>query len=164
MKLRLERPDDVSAIRALTYAAFAATSFSDGTEGAIPDKLRRDGDLVLSLLAEASGVVIGQVSVSPATVGGAEGWYGIGPIAVAPDRFRQGIGSALIHAAIGWALGRGAAGLVLTGSDEYYPRFGFEAGEVSYLTTPRRYCHRLVLHGPAARGEITFARALQEAG
>ncbi|MEO1798674.1 MAG: N-acetyltransferase [Pseudomonadota bacterium] len=164
MRLRLETPADAAAIRDLTYAAFATTRFSDGTEGAIPEKLRAAGDLALSLVADIDGAVAGQVSVSPAQVGGAPGWYGIGPIAVAPDRFHQGIGSALIHATTGWALGMGAAGLVLTGSDVYYPRFGFESGAVSYLTTPERFCFRFVLNGPAASGEITFAPALQEAG
>ncbi|MEL7301449.1 MAG: N-acetyltransferase [Pseudomonadota bacterium] len=164
MKLRLETRDDIAAIRELTYAAFATTAWSDGTEGAIPEKLRAAGDLALSLVAEIDGVLVGQVCVSPARVGGAAGWYGIGPIAVLPDHHRQGIGSALMHGATGWALGQGAAGLVLTGSDAYYPRFGFESGFVSYLETPPQYCLRLVLHGPPATGEITFAPALQEAG
>ncbi|MEL6914676.1 MAG: N-acetyltransferase [Pseudomonadota bacterium] len=164
MKLRLETRDDIAAIRDVTYAAFATTPWSDGTEGAIPEKLRAAGDLALSLVAELDGEVTGQVCVSPARVGGAPNWYGIGPIAVRPARHRQGIGSALMHASLGWAMGRGAAGLVLTGSNDYYPRFGFESGHVTYLTTPAQYCLRLLLHGPAASGEITFAPALQEAG
>ncbi|MEM6276627.1 MAG: N-acetyltransferase [Pseudomonadota bacterium] len=164
MILRPETPADHVAICDLTYAAFATRDWSDGTEGAIPERLRAAGDLALSLVAEDAGKLVGQVTVSPATVGGAGGWYGIGPIAVAPSRFHQGIGSALLHAVIGWGWAKGAAGLVLTGADTYYPRFGFESGYVTYLATPSKYCHRLVLHGPAATGEITFAPALQEAG
>lgn len=164
MILRPERPEDAARIREITYAAFATRSWSDGAEGGLPDALRADGHLSLSLVAEEDGEVVGQVCLSPAQVGGQDNWYGLGPIAVTPERFHQGIGGALVQGAVDWAKSQGAAGIVLTGSSDYYPRFGFESGAVSYLTTPEQYTMRLVLHGPPAHGEIVFARALQEAG
>ena len=164
MKLRPEEPADISAIRALTAAAFATTSYSDGTEGAILDQLRADGDLALSLVAEDGGRVIGQVSLSPAAVAGKGGWFGLGPVAVVPDRLGEGIGSALITAAIAWARHEAANGVVLTGSDAFYPRFGFRGGgPLTYLDTPVRYVHYLSFTGPDPHGEITFAPALQGA-
>lgn len=118
--------------------------------------MREDGDILLSLVAEIDGEVVGQVTLSEASVGGSEGWIGLGPIAVTPARYHQGIGGAMIRASLDWARERGAAGVVLTGADTYYPRFGFESGEVSYLTTPTRFTMRHVLNGPPASGEIVF--------
>ena len=120
--------------------------------------------MLFSLVAEIEGEVVGQVSLSEASVGRASGWIGLGAIAVTPTRHHQGIGGALVRGALAWARERGAAGVVLTGADTYYPRFGFESGEVSYLTTPARFTMRCVLNGPPASGEIVFAGALQEAG
>ena len=164
MKIRLERPEDISTIGILTNEAFKTVSYGDGTEADIINAMRTDGSLSLSMVAEDADQIRGQVTVSPAKVGGANGWYGIGPIAVDKNHFKQGIGSAMMHATIGWAWGMGASGLVLAGNPDYYLRFGFENDcGLTYLEHAPKYIHRLTLHGPAATGEITFAPALQGA-
>ena len=162
--VRDECPSDIPTIHEITVAAFATKAFGDGTEGDLIDSLRRDGDLTLSLVAEMDGLVVGQVSLSPATVGSAEGWYGLGPVAVAPDHFKQGIGSTLIRTALGRLAEQGAAGVVLAGDPRYYSRFGFvNDGSVQYLDTDAKNVMYRTLNGPTATGAITFAPALHGA-
>ena len=161
MKLRPERPDETQMLRALTEAAFAPMSFSDGTEGQALDQLREDGDLVFSQVVEEGEEVIGHVALSPAQVGGAAGWYGLGPISVREDHQRRGVGSALMTAAIDWAKEQKSHGLVLLGNPAYYSRFGFISDEaLTHLTVPSEYVQALSFSAPA-RGEIVFASALQ---
>ena len=50
----------------------------------------------------------------------------LGPVAVAPERQRQGIGNALMKAAIALATSRAQPVICLLGHASYYPRFGFE--------------------------------------
>ena len=90
------------------------------------EKLRAQGALALSLVAEEEGEVIGYLAVSAARIGTQDGWGLIGPLVVLPSRHRQGIGTALMAEAIRRlrATSRGAA---LVGDPAYYSRFGFRA-------------------------------------
>lgn len=166
--MTLVRPEtsiDVAAIRRITDAAFAETPFSDGSEGRIVDALREAGDLTLSLVAEEAGVVVGHVAFSPVRIGSDHGgWFGLGPIAVRPDRQRQGIGGRLVRTGLGVLTEQRAAGVVLIGDPAYYARFGFKGdGTVSYLDLPAENVLRLVLNGPERSGTITYAPALHGA-
>ena len=51
-----------------------------------------------------------------------------GPLSVHPDYQRQGVGAALVRHSLEQAKALGVAGVALTGSPEYYPRFGFRPG------------------------------------
>lgn len=124
--IRPEQRQDRTAIHALTQAAFLHAPHAAHTEHFIVDALRAAGALHLSLVAEDEGVLVGHVAVSPVCISsGAAGWYGLGPISVAPGRQRQGIGSALMRAALGQLTTAGAGGCVLAGNPHYYGRFGF---------------------------------------
>jgi putative acetyltransferase len=50
---------------------------------------------------------------------------GLGPLGVAPEHQRGGIGQALVHAVLGAADALDEAIVVLWGHPTYYPRFGF---------------------------------------
>ena len=50
---------------------------------------------------------------------------GLAPLAVAPERQRQGIGSLLVRAGIGALRARNCPLVIVLGHPEYYPRFGF---------------------------------------
>lgn len=50
---------------------------------------------------------------------------GLAPMAVAPERQRQGIGSALVRAGLDRCKEPGFGAIVVLGHPEYYPRFGF---------------------------------------
>lgn len=62
-----------------------------------------------------------RVTVSPPVAGVV---LGLAPVAVAPARQNQGVGSALIRRCLA-ALKKRAAAVVLLGHQDYYPRFGF---------------------------------------
>ena len=158
--IREERAGDQSAIFAVTEAAFRDMPFSDGDEADLVDRLRADGDLTLSLVAERDGEIIGHIAFSPVTISdGSRDWFGLGPVSVKPELKRSGIGSALIRRGIAMMEERHQAnGIILLGSNEYYARFGFEHDpELTYPGPPPEYFQRLVLHGPAPRGVVRYS-------
>jgi putative acetyltransferase len=126
VRVRLECPADIAAIHELTRRAFLGKPYSQGDEQDLNDALRNAGALVLSLVAEREGVIVGHVAFSPGvTEDAAGGWYALGPIAVDPDLQRQGIGGRLIAKGMELLMGLGAQGCVLIGDTGYYPRHGF---------------------------------------
>jgi putative acetyltransferase len=126
ISVRFERLSDHAAIRDVTQRAFAPMPFADGDEHDLISKLRDAGVLALSLVADQGGIVIGQVTFTPAfAADGSEGWYTLGPVAVEPSAQHKGVGCQLIEAGLELLRQRGAAGCVLVGNPLYYCRFGF---------------------------------------
>lgn len=161
--IRPEQPSDRTAIFALTEAAFRPMPFSNGSEPHIIDQLRKDGDLSLSLVAEDDERIVGHIAFSPVTItDGAHGWYGLGPVSVEPSLQRQGIGSRLIQRGIADVRQLGGCGIVLLGSTEYYPRFGFEHdAKLVYPGPPAENFQRLVLEGEPPAGTVAYAPAFR---
>lgn len=159
--IRDETAADVETIGDVTERAFRDMPYSQQTEVFIVSALRQAGALSLSLVAEQDGVVIGHIALSPVKMAdGSAGWYGLGPISVTPTRQRQGIGSALMHAALSWLKDTGAAGVVLVGEPAFYERFGFQAGTRLRLPgVPPQYFHVLPLAASEPAGEVTFHQA-----
>jgi putative acetyltransferase len=116
LKIRPETPADVHSIEAVTAAAFLNAPHTSHTEQHIVNALRNAGKLSVSLVAEADGTLIGHIATSPVSIAdGASEWFGLAPIAVAPQRQRQGIGSALVLEALRILRERGASGCVVLG-------------------------------------------------
>lgn len=126
MRIRDETARDIAAIGALVSEAFLSAPHASGTEARIVEMLRDDRALMLSLVAEEAGEVIGHLAASAACIGEAAGWALIGPLAVLPARQREGVGSALMAEALR-RLRPVAPGAVLVGDPGYYRRFGFGA-------------------------------------
>ncbi|WP_028031937.1 GNAT family N-acetyltransferase [Gemmobacter nectariphilus] len=157
MDIRNERPTDGAAIRALTTAAFATAPHSSGTEAAIVDALRTGGALHLSLVADEGGAILGHVAFSPVSLTPqAQGWFGLGPISVAPGHQRSGIGSALIRQGLAALRAQGAAGCVVLGDPRYYGRFGFVVGGLRYPGPPAAYFQALAFDGPVPDGLVSY--------
>ncbi len=164
MTIRPEQPGDERAIHALTDAAFRDMPHADGDEADLVDALRRDGDLALSLVAlNMDQAIVGHIAFSPVTISdGSEGWFGLGPCSVIPTRQRTGIGSGLVEAGRGELRGRGARGVVLVGSPNYYGRFGFEHDPALICNgPPAKYFQRLVLAGVPPTGVVRYAPAFR---
>lgn len=150
MQIRKELPADIPAIYALTLAAFSDATRSGQPEADLNDRLRNNGNLLLSLVAELDGIVVGHVAFSPAwievaeddgrpktedggraqtrlpsSVSGQLPVLALGPIAVRPDMQRHGIGSQLILAGFDLLAAQGHDLIFLLGHTTYYPRFGF---------------------------------------
>jgi len=133
VSIRPEGPHDGDAIRALHSAAFGRPD-----EARLVDALRASSAFLpeLSLVAEEDGRVVGHVLFSPVSLaeGEANGLLGLGPIAVLPERQRQGIGSRLIRVGLERAATLGCRAVVLVGHPDYYPRFGFTTASRFGLT------------------------------
>lgn len=159
--IRLEEPRDHPVIHATTAEAFRDMPFSDGNEPDLIDTLRDDGDLYLSLVAETADRIVGHIAFSPVAIGdGTTGWYGLGPVSVLPELQRRTIGSQLVRRGIADLQERGARGIVLLGSPDYYGRFGFEHDpQLAYPGPPPEYFQRLVLEGAAPTGTVSYAPA-----
>lgn len=126
IRLRPERAGDAQAIEVLTLVAFLHAEHSRHDEQDIIAALRADGALSVSLVAEHEGYVVGYAAASPVTVSdGAQGWYGLGPVAVGPGHQRQGIGGRLVEAVLEQLRAQGANGCVVLGEPGFYRRFGF---------------------------------------
>ena len=158
MEIRPETPSDASAISALVDEAFASAEHSDGTEAAIVERLREAGALTLSLVAVEGGEIVGHVDLSPVTIDGrSAGWLGVGPVAVRPDRQRQGIGDRLMREALIWAGAHGAAGCVVLGEPAYYGRFGFRADpRLFYPGPPPEYFQLLAFGEEVPAGIVGY--------
>jgi putative acetyltransferase len=158
MEIRPERHEDVDAIRAVTISAFKDMPHSSQTEAAIVDALRTAGAMTISLVAIQDGEVVGHVAFSPVILNGeANGWYGLGPVSVRPDRQRTGIGRALIVEGLGRLRSLDAQGCVVLGDPGYYGRFGFVSDPgLRYGDVPPAYLQRMVFRGDAPKGEVAF--------
>lgn len=126
MLIRNETAGDIPAISRLVTEALRMLPQSTGTEAGIVETLRAENALVLSLVAEEEGEVIGYLAASAAHIGTQDGWGLIGPLVVLPSRHHQGVGTTLMAEALRRlrVTNRGAA---LVGDPAYYRRFGFRA-------------------------------------
>jgi putative acetyltransferase len=161
LTIRAERPGDEAAIRRVVEAAFADHPHSEGTEPAIVDRLRADGDLALSLVAEQEGVMVGHAAFSAAILANSEpGWYALGPIGVVPERQGQGIARALLEEGAMRLRTHGARGIVLLGDPDLYARFGFVRGTPLSITGPlASYFQVLPFVAQVPEAQVRFAPA-----
>jgi putative acetyltransferase len=123
MNVRQETEDDITAIHEVEVAAFGQAD-----EANLVDALRRNGKLVISLVAEQQGKIAGHIGFSEMeTEPRLDNCHilGLAPVAVIPSRQKKGIGSALITRGLTIAQDRGYTHVVLLGEPLYYSRFGF---------------------------------------
>ena len=121
--VRPETSGDESAIRDVNLQAFGGPH-----EAVLVEALRRDGLILVSLVAEEHGTVIGHILFSRLFIDGADAAIpalALAPMAVIPERQRQGIGSRLIEAGLTRSREIGERIVLVVGHPHYYPRFGF---------------------------------------
>lgn len=133
MHIRRETAADRPEILALLEEAFP-----EPVEAKLTQQLFASREYLpeFSLLAESErGEILGYVIST-------RGWVaetpalGLGPIAVLPPFERQGVGSALMEATIEAADASGELAIVLLGSTDYYPRFGFVPADSLGIISP----------------------------
>jgi putative acetyltransferase len=120
--IRPEKPEDASDVRQVNELAFGQRAEAD-----LVEKLRQACADSLSLVAEDDAVV-GHILFTPVVIESTERrvvGMGLAPMAVLPDRHRQGIGSQLVKRGLDILRERGCPFVVVVGHPEYYPRFGF---------------------------------------
>jgi putative acetyltransferase len=132
--VRAERPADRVAIRAVNSQAFGRED-----EAGLVEALGDGGYARLSLVAEEGERVVGHLLFSDLpilTSTGTLSALALAPLAVLPDRQRQGIGSRLVREGLRACLAAGHRVVVVLGHADYYPRFGFSARLAESLQAP----------------------------
>jgi putative acetyltransferase len=122
MLIRAEQEKDRAAVHAVNVAAFETSS-----EANLVEALREQAEPIVSLVAEDNGAIVGHIMFSPVSLSGHPDLkvMGLGPMAIAPEHQRKGIGSALVKAGLERCKQLGFVAVVVLGHPEYYPRFGF---------------------------------------
>ena len=122
MRIRPETEADGSAVRAVNEAAFETSVEAD-----LIEVLRGKSSEVISLVADSGDAVVGHILFSRVTL--AEypqlKLMGLGPMAVAPQHQRSGVGSALVREGLAQCRRHAVHAVVVLGHPQYYPRFGF---------------------------------------
>ena len=158
--IRPETPADVPRVRYVNELAFEQPFEAD-----LVDRLRQACPDSLSLVAEDDAVV-GHILFTPVVVDNAARrlvGMGLAPMAVLPDRQRQGIGSQLVRRGLDILRERRCPFVVVVGHPEYYPRFGFEPASTHGLASqwegmPDAAFMVLVLDVPAMAGVAGLAK------
>jgi putative acetyltransferase len=158
--IRSERPDDIEGIREVNREAFRGDEEAD-----LVDRLRDNGDVVLSLVAIEGDRVIGHILFSRLRIGETNA-LALAPMAVKPAHQRRGVGSTLVRRGLASCRTEGETIVVVVGHPEYYPRFGFSADLAKPLDAPFSGLAFMALElQPGAlmnaRGRVTYARAFR---
>jgi putative acetyltransferase len=121
--IRTEIVADHSMIREVNEAAFGGAEEAD-----LIESLRRDGVVLLSLVAAVGSRIVGHILFSRMSIdtpSGAAAAVALAPLAVLPGYQRQGIGGKLIREGLDRLRGLGERYVIVVGHPGYYPRFGF---------------------------------------
>jgi putative acetyltransferase len=132
--IRRECAADIQSIRAVVEAAFGRSGEAD-----LVDALRRADALVLSAVASTGDRIVGHIALSPVTVhseSSVSPALALAPVAVTPDRQRQGIGTALVRWALGECRRLGHEVVIVLGEPAYYHRFGFTPASLFGVACP----------------------------
>lgn len=134
MVIRSERPADAATVRSINEAAFGRPDEAD-----LIDRLRAEGAVLLSLVAERAAQAVGHILFSRMWVdppGLPIPAVALAPMAVRPEHQRQGIGAALIRAGLEDLRTKGEQIVLVLGHPDYYRRFGFSPGKARNLEHP----------------------------
>jgi putative acetyltransferase len=140
--IREARDDDAAAIRAVLVDAFPTPAEADLVEG-----LERDGDVVLSLVHELGGVVVGHVLFSGMAIESDTPVRAaaLAPLAVTSAMQGGGIRTTLVRAAIERLRETGFDVVFVLGQPPYYRRFGFDAALAQAYGSPYAGEHFMAL-------------------
>jgi len=159
--IRDEQPGDIAAIHAVVTAAFGQRAEAD-----LVDRLRADGDTIISLIAVADGRIVGHILFSKLSAPFRA--LALAPVSVLPGHQNAGIGSRLIHAGVERAATDCWQGVFVLGEPDYYGRFGFDPALAAGFASPYAgpYFMALTLNGdlPVKVGKLGHAPAFAALG
>lgn len=167
MIIRNAIPADFVAIDEIIKAAFAASTMGHNGEANLARALYDDGDVVVSLIAEQDGQLVGHVLFSRMQVeadGNTLRAAGLAPVSVVPDMQGRGVGSALIKAGLDQLAAEGFQISFVLGHVGYYQRFGYSAALAAPYASPFAGAHFMAVHLDSAlalpqRGRADYAPA-----
>ncbi len=162
VRVRRERPEDEREIADVVEAAFGDASVAEFTgairasAGYIPE---------LTFVGEEDGEIVGYTMLSYVDLdgGAVDRLLTLTPVAVRPDKQRQGVGTAVVRAAVAAADDRGEPLVLVEGVPAYYPRFGFVSATGLGLERPDERIPdeawlvlALSTYDPSIRGRVSY--------
>lgn len=120
LAIQPEQACDHAEVDALVMAAFGPGRYAKTAE-----RIRERAHLAAGFVARDGEVLIGAVRLWSVEIEGQPALF-LGPIAVASDNRRGGLGGDLVLACIDYARQCGIGGILLVGDLPYFQRFGFE--------------------------------------
>jgi putative acetyltransferase len=123
------QPSDREVVRRVVLAAFADEGPTIST---LLDALDATGRVVVSLVAELDGSVVGHVQLNRSWLDARARLVDVlvlSPLSVEPGHQGRGIGTALVAAAVAAAVETGAPALFLEGAPSYYSARGFRRAD-----------------------------------
>jgi len=123
--------DDHDALHGLI-----ASAFERDDEAQLMRKLWSECAVEIEMVAETGGAVVGYCAFTPISCKpDLDGLLlGLGPLAVAPEHQRQGVGAALVQKGLQECRTRNARLVAVLGDPDYYARFGFEPAAKRKMT------------------------------
>ena len=161
MNVRPAEDRDHPAIARLLAAAFRGDD-----EARLVERLRASGDVEIEVVAEDGDAIVGHILFS--RMNAPMRALALAPVAVAPERQRQRIGSTLIGAGHRIARAQRWEAVFVLGDPAYYSRFGYSADAATGFSSPYSGPHfmlfALVEAMTAAPGAVRHAPAFAELG
>lgn len=134
IRIESDSSDERAAIRAVIEAAFEGAEEAD-----LVERLRTDGHVLASCVAEVDSAVQGHCMLSRMWIRTASGLISavaLAPVAVHPNLQRQGIGTQMIRHGLALVQDLGETVVLVLGHPDYYPRFGFSTQRAESLDSP----------------------------
>lgn len=154
--IRPESGDDETAIAALLTEAFGST-----VEAELVAALRRDGDLLSSLVAIDGPTIVGHIAASPFSCidpGAPISAASLAPLAVADAQRRRGIGGTLVRQLLADLASAGIDLVFVLGDPEFYRRFGFAPETAAAMRTPFDGTHQMAIELRAGAAQRAAGR------
>ena len=160
--IRTAQPGDRIAIHVLVERAFGQPLEAD-----LVDRLVADEHVVLELVAEKDGGLVGHVLFSRLTVEGDGASFAavaLAPLGVDPDAQRTGVGAALVEEAHRRLQTAGEKLSVVLGDPAYYSRFGYRREPAEGFSSDYQcYALQALAWGEApSNGRLVYAAAFAD--
>jgi putative acetyltransferase len=155
--IRVALQSDKPAIAELNTRAFGREA-----EARIIRQLEADGDVIIQLVAEMEGRIVGHILFYALGVRGRLGGAGLGPMSVDPWVQKEGIGRQLVTHGLAMLREAGCAIVFVLGHDGFYPKFGFTVEATEPFQSVYKGPHFLAVRlrfGPPLSGELLFPAA-----
>lgn len=143
LAIRPEAADDEAGIATLLTDAFSGTA-----EAELVASLRRDGELLVSLVATDGAAILGHVAASPFACvdpGTSVPSAVLAPLAVIETHRRRGIGALLVRDLLDQLRNRNIGLVFVLGDPDYYGRFGFAPETAASMRTPFDGPHQMAI-------------------
>src|SRR5580693_1298370 len=132
--IRRENPRERGAVRSLNEVAFGRPDEAD-----LIDRLRTEGAVLSSFVAECEKRIVGHILFSRMLIETGSrpmSAVALAPLAVLPEHQRRGVGGQLVRHGLDWLRERGEQVVIVLGHPAYYPRFGFSSDRARSLAGP----------------------------